>query len=175
VSPVFHYKWPRGHPQDIPNVQVVTENLFQIKGSCCGTIEYSVNTSLCVRGGWWYQCRDYGLRNFTTWLKFGEYGFTMPPVTPHLRACEYHSNPVKQCPVPTDCDFPIPRKASFGEILRGNDVCDPLVRTEHLGPLDSYINQKDQEKQASSTQEDGIRLFGDVADRFQTLPDSGKI
>jgi hypothetical protein len=95
----------------------------------------------------------------------------MPPVTPHLRACEYHSNPVKQCPVPTDCDFPIPRKTSSGEILRENDVCDALVRPEHLGPLDSFIHQKEQEKHGSSAQEDGIRLFGDVDDRFHTLPE----
>lgn len=63
-------------PKDLT---IVTENLGRTKGSCCdeGRNEYQS----C--GKWWYMCPNWGLRDFTTWLKIGETGYTFPTSTEH--------------------------------------------------------------------------------------------
>ena len=72
---------------------LVIENATLTRGSCCDNGRF--NFKDC--GNWWYNCHDFGLRNFTTWLKFGHNGFTMPAGTEHKGRCSYSIHRI-QCP-----------------------------------------------------------------------------
>eukprot|EP01034_Spumella_vulgaris_P023674 gene23674-29917_t len=128
----LHSLWGAAHAQDVPHAQVVVEDVHATRGSCCSNGD--VEVARCY--GWWYQCVDYGLKNFTTWMKFGENGFTMPLVTEHKATCEYHAER-HLCEVPSDCVNRIPSVPSgVDRPLRGADVCKEIVRSVHLGPSD---------------------------------------
>jgi hypothetical protein len=57
----------------------------------------------------WAACTEWGARNFSTWLRVGPDGFTMPPVTVHLAQCTY-SRQRELCPLP-----PTSAATSFGQ------------------------------------------------------------
>eukprot|EP01034_Spumella_vulgaris_P027627 gene27626-34374_t len=118
--------WPEVHAQNIPGVEIVTEDVHAPRGSCCSS--GVVEVAKCV--GWWYQCVDYGLKDFTTWLKFGESGYTMPPVTEHRETCEY-SERRRECAVPKDCVHRVPVTANY---LKAEDICSEIDHTVYLGP-----------------------------------------
>jgi len=48
-------------------------------GSCCDDGRFM----FAPCGNWWYNCPEWGLRNFTDWMRFGDVGFTLPTGTEH--------------------------------------------------------------------------------------------
>lgn len=105
-------------PQWLPGIQLLTESLAGVQGSCCdqGRIlfpdcvkkpafqfkpeislfgaENKEEESRSLHGPkhhrpQWAACTDWGARNFSTWMRVGPDGFTMPPVTVHLAQCRY--------------------------------------------------------------------------------------
>ena len=104
-------------PQWLPGLSLMTESLAGVEGSCCDqgrilfpdcakkpsfhsavvedknneeTEEASrlLNVARQSRPQW-ATCTEWGARNFSTWMRVGSDGFTMPPVTVHLAHCRY--------------------------------------------------------------------------------------
>ena len=43
-----------------------------------------------------------GLKNYTTWIRYGEFGYPMPAGTAHAAKCTYSEKKVL-CPIPKTC------------------------------------------------------------------------
>ncbi len=128
----LHHKWRQDkQAQNIPGLEIVVEDIHRARGSCCDDGDLVVEK---CGAGWWYQCPDYGIRNMTTWLKFGSSGLTMPPCTEHQFVCKYHPERV-QCPLPPDCDTRIPKRKREHTALKKADLCHPITKTLFLGPV----------------------------------------
>jgi hypothetical protein len=78
---------------------VVIEDGYAPKGSCCDDGRFKFKDC----GNWWYNCAEYGLQDYKTWIRFGKDGFTLPLGTEHQAKCKYSSSKVV-CPVPEQCD-----------------------------------------------------------------------
>ena len=100
---------------------VVIESISNIRGSCCDEGVWKFPSC----GNWWYNCQEQGLRNMSTWVKFGRSGVTMPLTTEHLGRCSYSSSR-RNCPLPSSCKAPkknsIP--SSVAEICFENQESD---------------------------------------------------
>ena len=118
-------RWPRNSPQNIQNVTLIKANASHdhALGSCCDHGRYQFADC----GGWWYNCRDWGLKNHDTWIKFGKHGLTMPLSTEHQATCKYSSSKI-QCPLPKDCKSRVPLWKSKTESPL--DICQefPIIR-----------------------------------------------
>lgn len=139
---MYHHYWTKDTNQNLPHVEIAVENVHMAKGSCCNNGDIEVAS---CGGGWWYQCKDWGLRNLTTWLKFGEYGFTMPPATEHKATCEYSSERVL-CPQPRECKTRYPKPRKGHDVLNREDVCKEIVNTVLLGPVKEQQEAAEKEK-----------------------------
>jgi hypothetical protein len=89
------YRLPSAHL-----INVKDSNKYH--GSCCDGGRYEIAMPCMRQEGyksvlWWYQCTDYGLKNISTWMKFGRFGFTFPLTTVHRRFCHYSSQQ-SDCP-----------------------------------------------------------------------------
>ena len=111
---------------------VILSSIDGDQGSCCQNGD--VDVAPCK--GWWYQCTTYGIRDFKAWLKFGEHGLTMPPVTEHKATCEYYPER-RQCPMPANCDSAVPKIAENRKALTYDEVCDEIQNMVYLGPKKS--------------------------------------
>ena len=118
-----HHHWPKDSPQNIPDVHLITENSTQVMGSCCDNGRYQFGNC----GGWWYNCKEFGLKNHKDWIRFGRHGLTMPLSTEHQATCRYSRARVV-CPMPDKCKFRTPRWISKKEYAA--DVCEemPIIR-----------------------------------------------
>lgn len=87
--------WSHKKVQNLESMKLVTEEYLRPKGSCCenGRLVFPS----C--GNWWYNCEDFGLQNYTTWIRFGANAFTMPLATEHGATCRY-SRRRGACPLP---------------------------------------------------------------------------
>ena len=56
------------------DVELITENETVAVGSCCDNGRFIFKEC----GNWWYNCEQWGLQNYTQWVRFGKFGFTMP-------------------------------------------------------------------------------------------------
>ena len=82
-------------------VDLITESPVIAKGSCCDNGRFIFRS--CKN--FWYMCKQWGLNNYTTWLRYGEDGYPMPTGTTHQARCSY-SPDRRLCPVPNaDCDY----------------------------------------------------------------------
>lgn len=124
----YHSKWGAVHAQNIPDVSIALQELHETKGSCCQNGD--VEVAPCP--GWWYQCPNYGIRDFKTWLKFGPTGLTMPPVTEHKATCQYFPERT-QCPLPSTCNARFPTRSLPHTPLTERDVCKEIIDTRYLG------------------------------------------
>lgn len=101
-------------------IKLVTEDARNPKGSCCDNGRFVFKNC----GNWWYNCQDWGLLNYTQFVRFGENGFTMPFGTEHQGRCVY--SPAKiMCPIPPTCNKRLPKSI--------NDVCGEILNIE-FGP-----------------------------------------
>ena len=118
-----HRHWPKDSPQNIPDVHLITENSTQVMGSCCDDGRYQFGNC----GGWWYNCKEFGLKNHKDWIRFGRHGLTMPLSTEHQAICKYTRTRIS-CPMPEKCNFRTPRWVSKKDYAA--DVCEemPMVR-----------------------------------------------
>jgi hypothetical protein len=88
----------------LPSAQLINvKDSFKYRGSCCDGGRYEIAMPCMRQEGyksvlWWYQCTDYGLKNISTWMKFGRFGFTFPLTTVHRRFCHYSSQQ-SDCPI----------------------------------------------------------------------------
>ncbi len=124
----------------INDVKLIIEDLFHPRGSCCENGRYEVAS--CE--GWWYQCKQWGLRNISPWFKFGNYGFTFPAATEHRGRCIY--SPQKHlCDLPQHCPMRSLQRSVNGSAMDLYNLCGPHYEiVEQLGPLND--EQKEQIK-----------------------------
>jgi hypothetical protein len=89
----------------------VVEDPLIPRGSCCDAGRFQFGDC----GAWWYNCPKWGLQNYSQWIQYGEYGFTMPTATEHQARCSYSA--VKQvCDLTgSNCNRKMPRAK--------NEVC----------------------------------------------------
>ena len=83
-----------------------------------------------------YFCERWGVRNYTTWLKFGENDFTNALVTEHQGMCAYNES-MMRCRLPPNCTISsqtVPKGVSKWErevflrkFLRDNQACPENV------------------------------------------------
>eukprot|EP01035_Chromulina_nebulosa_P021774 gene21774-28176_t len=100
--------WDNRFREKLLNVIFVTEDVIP-KGSCCDNGRFVFKDC----GGWWYNCERWGLSNYTTWIRFGKYGWTLPLATEHQGRCNYSPERIT-CPLPDNCQSRIPKnEASF--------------------------------------------------------------
>lgn len=93
-------------------------------GSCCDNGRFYFANC----GNWWYNCEHWGLRNFTDWIRFGEYGYTLPLGSEHGARCTY-SEARKLCPVPLHCQARVPSRA--------DEICGEVPNVERTFPESS--------------------------------------
>jgi len=123
--PKFKHLW-RGNPwqehliASLANKTLVVEHEDPL-GSCCDDGRFYFANC----GNWWYNCPNWGLRNFSSWVRFGEFGYTLPTGTEHGARCAY-SQARKLCPVPVPCGARVPK--------RDNDVCDEIDNVDGVPP-----------------------------------------
>ena len=86
------------------NVELITQDLIHIKGSCCDNGRFIFKDC----GSWWYNCENWGASNYTTWIQYSEYGFSMPLGTEHKGRCQYFPEK-RTCPIPEDCSKRSPK------------------------------------------------------------------
>jgi len=104
-------------------VALETEDAYLPKGSCCDNGRFDFRDC----GNWWYYCPNYGLANFTTWIRFGEHGFTLPLGTEHRARCLY-SRQRKTCSLPTGCKYRVPRQGAAPD-----GVCGEMPSVSRIG------------------------------------------
>ena len=81
----------------LKHVSLISEAVSNIRGSCCDDGRFIFKEC----GNWWYNCQTYGLRNLTSFFRFGTNGFTMS-LTEHMGRCVY-SPSRRACELPADC------------------------------------------------------------------------
>jgi hypothetical protein len=94
----FRKKFFNKYFNSLKHVNLVTESYANPAGSCCDDGRFRFRDC----GNWWYYCREWGLGNYSTWVRFGPRGFTAPLATEHAARCEYRAERVV-CPAPEDC------------------------------------------------------------------------
>jgi hypothetical protein len=117
--------WARGTMVNLLNLQhvnLITENASLPVGSCCDNGRFKFPEC----GTWWYNCKEWGLRNYTTWLRFGKFGFTMPAGTEHRARCSY-STEKRLCEIPEGCATRAARNL--------DEVCKELPNIEMHGSI----------------------------------------
>lgn len=129
----LHSHYPPVHPLHIPNATVVVHDIARAVGSCCDDGVYEV--SACGRGQWWYKCAEWGLRNMSPWLKFGDSGLPMPPATEQQGACQY-SAMRKLCPRPPTCKFRRPQRKAKGKGYDMDKICYAMPHIHEVGPFE---------------------------------------
>ena len=97
-------------------------------GSCCDDGRYQFGNC----GGWWYNCKEFGLKNHKDWIRFGRHGLTMPLSTEHQAICKYTRTRIS-CPMPENCNFRTPRWVSKKDYAA--DVCEEMPMVRRLRPL----------------------------------------
>jgi hypothetical protein len=113
----------------IDKVDLVIEDLYHTRGSCCEHGKYEV--APCY--GWWYQCKEWGIQDMSPWFKFGNYGFTFPPATEHRGKCNY--SPHKRiCDLPANCNIRTPRRGLNESFIGADSLCGAHVFIDTLGP-----------------------------------------
>ncbi len=77
-------------------------------GSCCDNGRMALED---CGGIPWYYCPTHGLKNHTTWVRFGPHGMTMPLSTEHKGVCSYSRVRVL-CAMPAQCSHRVPLKVT---------------------------------------------------------------
>ena len=75
------------------------ENTEIAQGSCCDDGRFAFAP---CKNGFWHFCKDWGLRNYTTWLKYGDSGMTFFAGSAHQAKCSYSAQR-RVCEVPEGC------------------------------------------------------------------------
>jgi len=88
------------------NISIITEDMISPRGSCCDDGRFVFSSC----DNWWYRCPDYGLHNYSSWIRFGHSGFSMPQGTEHQAKCKYSKKRIS-CPKPATCSNIIPRES----------------------------------------------------------------
>jgi len=83
----------------LDNVTLHIENAEIAQGSCCDDGRFVFPK---CKVGFWHYCIDWGLRNYTTWLKYGDSGMTFFTGSAHQAKCSYSAQR-RVCPVPERC------------------------------------------------------------------------
>lgn len=132
------------------NVNLIIEDLYNPRGSCCDAGRYEV--APCY--GWWYQCKDWGIRDMSPWFKFGNFGFTFPPATEHREKCKYSSTK-RICDLPVSCSVRTPRREMNGTGIDVVNLCGPHPFVDNLGPESAQRKKllKEQNSEATKASE----------------------
>eukprot|EP01034_Spumella_vulgaris_P022000 gene22000-28091_t len=133
-TPELQDVWSEEHVQRHmpPSTVLEVESLSRTRGSCCdaGRRDYAK----CGQH-WWYTCPEFGLANFTSWLRIGKAGYTFPPSTEHKGVCEY-SSVKKLCPLPPNCSQRVPLKSMRNNgqnVSVGTDLCTEFPNVQRIG------------------------------------------
>jgi hypothetical protein len=106
----------------LSHIQLATEDDRVSRGSCCDDGRYV----FAPCGNWWYNCPNWGLANYTQWIRFSRAGFTMPTGSEHGAKCTY--SPEKRvCPRPQECKRRVP--------VQFPDICDEIPTIERTFPV----------------------------------------
>lgn len=143
-------------PQWQPGIHLLTGSLSGVQGSCCdqgrilfpdcpkkssfqsaANVDSKEDVTRLLNAPkqnrpQWATCTAWGARNFSTWMRVGPDGFTMPPVTVHLAHCKYSAEK-ELCPLP-------PRTAASSY---GSGSCSRLPMPIHIragGDADGNAN-----------------------------------
>ena len=128
-------------------VHLVIEDLYTPRGSCCEYGKFEVEKCR----GWWYQCKEWGIKDITPWLKLGNYGFTFPTATEHRGRCVYSPNK-RVCEIPATCTQRTPHRVNPNDTMIDVDsVCGPHDVIEMLGPENAERKKLLKEKIANRT------------------------
>ena len=96
-------KWQAHLVESLKDKRLIVEHEDPL-GSCCDNGRFY----FAPCGNWWYNCPDWGLRNYTDWIRFGDKGYTLPTGTEHAARCVY-SEMRKLCPKPINCKARVPK------------------------------------------------------------------
>jgi hypothetical protein len=126
-EPDLQSLWSHGQPhkshlESLKNVKLETEDAYMPRGSCCDDGRFDFKDC----GNWWYYCPRWGLANFSTWIRFGEHGFTLPLGTEHRGRCAY-SRQRRTCSLPPSCPERVPQSTD----ARG--VCGEVPHVDRVG------------------------------------------
>ena len=107
-----------GHLVDqLEKVRIITEHEDPL-GSCCDDGRFIFAD--CKN--WWYNCKEWGVRNYTDWIRFGIKGYTQMTGSEHAARCKY-SDTKQLCPAPKNCASRVP--------MSDKEVCGEVPNLEY--------------------------------------------
>lgn len=85
--------------ESLSEVRLITQDSIAATGSCCDHGRFVFRE---CGTQWWWNCAQWGLVNYSNWIKFGKFGFTMPLGTEHQARCTFSEMEIT-CPSTTNC------------------------------------------------------------------------
>jgi len=148
LYPDFKHLWKTNKWQDhlvesLQDKRVIIEHEDPL-GSCCDDGRFY----FAPCGNWWYNCPEWGLRNFTDWMRFGTQGYSLPTGTEHGARCLY-SEMRKLCPVPIKCPARVPNN--------DKEICPEVPRAEKTWEWDAKVDALKQQEQLKKLQKEQER------------------
>jgi hypothetical protein len=130
--PKLQHQFARDGKYEDLSVRLITENGTLPVGSCCDDGRFRFAD--CKN--WWYNCPSWGIRNYTTWVRFGKSGLPFPAGSEHQARCSY--SPTKRlCEVPVGC-------VRHERPTKVEDVCGEIPKVEY-----TFASQENEEKNAA--------------------------
>ena len=117
VFPNLVHEWDTQFVNKLKATNIITEKYTIPTGSCCDNGRFVFKDC----GNWWYNCKQWGLSNFTDWIRFGEKGYSLPLGTEHQGRCKYNNQKI-MCDLPSDCHNRVP--------LGRKEVCNEIPNVE---------------------------------------------
>jgi len=122
--PEVQSAWTKSDIDRLSSIVLITENDTLSRGSCCDDGRFIFNN--CKN--WWYNCQEWGLTNYTKWVRFGESGYPMPFGSEHQAKCSYSPTKVL-CPVPKTCKSRFPYRKEDATTF-WYEACDEIPKRE---------------------------------------------
>ena len=129
VESKFFFKY---RMEALKNINLEVEPLDEATGSCCDDGRFVFKS---CKIGFWHHCKDWGLRNYTTWLRYGPNGVPFPTGSAHQAKCTYY--PEKRvCDAPPTCTTRYPSRTK-NESAAFYKYCSEIDKVVHVGPWEA--------------------------------------